>query len=68
MPNIYGAELTTEERAILTDKVERRSRTAPPVKRAFVLLKADEAAGGPFWPDWMIDESYEVSIRTVTLV
>lgn len=65
MPKIYRVELTSEERALLTDMVGRRSRTARPVRRAFMLLKADEAEGGPAWPDWKIAESYEVSIRTV---
>jgi len=65
MPKIYRVELTSEERAILTDMVRRRSQTARPVRRAFMLLKADEAEGGPAWPDAKIAESYEVSIRTV---
>jgi len=51
MPKIYRVELTTEERALLTDMVGRRSRTARPVRRTFMLLKADEAEGSPAWPD-----------------
>ena len=65
MPKIYRVELTSDERSMLTDMVRRRSRTARPVRRAFMLLKADEAEGGPAWPDWKIAESYEVSVRTV---
>lgn len=65
MPKIYRVELTPEERAMLTDMVRRRSQTARPVRRAFMLLKADEAEGGAAWPDWKIAESYAVSVRTV---
>jgi hypothetical protein len=65
MPKIYRVELTSDERSMLTDMVRRRSRTARPVRRAFMLLKADEAEGRPAWPDWKIAESYEVSVRTV---
>lgn len=65
MPKIYRVELTSEERAHLTDIVTRRSKTARPVRRAFMLLKADEAPEGPAWPDWKIAESYEVNVRTV---
>lgn len=50
---------------MLTDMVGRRSQTARPVRRAFMLLKADEAESRPAWPDRKIAESYEVSIRTV---
>ncbi len=65
MPKIYRVELTSEERALLSDMVGRRSQTARPVRRAFMLLKADEAEGAPAWPDTKIAESYEVSVRTV---
>lgn len=65
MPKIYRVELTSEEHAMLTDMVGRRSQTARPVRRAFMLLKADEAESGPAWPDRKIAESYDVSVRTV---
>lgn len=65
MPKLYRVELTSEERSILTDMVNRRSPTALPVRRALMLLKADEAEGKPAWSDAKIAESYEVSIRTV---
>lgn len=65
MPKLYRVELTSEERSMLTDMVKRRSPTALPVRRAFMLLKADEAKGRPAWSDAKIAESYAVSIRTV---
>ena len=49
----------------LDDLTRRRSQKAEPVKRALVLLAADESEYGPAWTDEQIAGLYPVSLRTV---
>lgn len=65
MAKKYCVTLTDDERDHLDDLIERRSKHAPPVKRAFMLLKADQSPGAPAWTDERIAESYNTSVRTV---
>ena len=65
MPKTYRVRLSPDERADLQALVARRSERAEPVKRALVLLAADEADAGPAWTDDQIAEAYPVSLRTV---
>lgn len=65
MPKTYRVRLAPDERADLHALVARRSERAEPVKRALVLLAADEADGGPAWTDERIAEVYPASLRTV---
>lgn len=64
MPKIYRVTLTDEERQEVTELVARRSGKYLPVKRAFILLAADEN-GEQCWTDSRICEAYRVSPRTV---
>lgn len=65
MPKTYRVRLAPEERADLEALVARRSERAEPVKRALVLLAADESDLGPAWTDGQIAEVYPVSLRSV---
>ncbi len=65
MAKKYCVTLNDHERQHLKDLIERRSKNAPPVKRAFILLKADQSQGAPTWIDERIAESYNTSVRTV---
>jgi DNA-binding transcriptional LysR family regulator len=65
MPKAYRVRLTPEERTALEDLCRRRSQQAEPVKRALVLLAADESDLGPARTDQRIAEVYPVSVRTV---
>ena len=65
MAKKYCVTLTDDERDHLEDLIKRRSKNALPVKRAFMLLKADQSPGAPAWTDERIAESYNASVRTV---
>lgn len=65
MAKKYRVTLTDEERQYLDDLIQRRSKNAAPVRRAFVLLKADQGPHGPAWPDHQIADSFNVTVRTV---
>lgn len=65
MPKHYRITLSDDERHDLKALVARRSANAEPVKRALMLLAADETDGAPALPDADIAERYHVSTRTV---
>ena len=65
MPKSYHVRLSPDERADLEALVARRSERAEPVKRALMLLAADEADGAPALPDAEVADRYHVSTRTV---
>jgi transposase len=60
----YHVTLTEAERAELTALIAHRKASSPAVKRAYVLLAADENQ-----PNWLTDvqlvQTYRVSLRTV---
>jgi transposase len=64
----YLVELAPEEREQLTRLVSSGKRSARTITRARILLKADQAEGGPAWPDARIAESLECGQRTVERV
>ena len=64
MAKRHRITLTDDERQHLKDLVARRSAKAEPVKRALILLAADEADGGPSLTDAEIAARYHVSTRT----
>ncbi len=65
MAKRYRVKLTCEEREQLEAVIARRSEKALPVKRAYVILAADEGANGPSWTDERIAATYQVSVRTI---
>jgi transposase len=69
MPNKkYLVTLTAEERAWLSRLVSAGQRSALTITRARILLKADEADGGPAWEDVAIAEALDCGLRTVERV
>jgi hypothetical protein len=60
----YLVTLTDEERTQLNALIAKRKADAQPVKRAYVLLAADQNQ-----PHWLVDEqihaTYQVSIRSI---
>jgi len=71
MRKIYVVELSSEDREELQDLVRRGNRkkgrrpSALKLTRARILLKADQAEGGPCYTDAEIAEAVDVSPKTV---
>ncbi len=60
--------LTAEERNWLGRLVSAGRRSALTITRARILLKADQADGGPAWEDAAIAEALDCGLRTVERV
>jgi transposase len=68
MAKKYLVTLTPEERDRLTALISAGKRSALTVTRARILLKADQAPGGPAWEDARIAEALDCGLRTVERV
>jgi hypothetical protein len=64
----YLVTLTPEERDLLTRLLAGGKRSALTLTRARILLKADQAEGGPAWEDADIAEALDCGQRTVERV
>jgi transposase len=64
----YLVTLTTDERDQLTALIAAGKAAAKRIAHARILLKADQADGGPAWTDEAIAEAVEVSTDTVARV
>lgn len=64
----YRVTLTKEERADLDRLVRTGTAAAAKLTHARILLKADEAPGGPHWPDEDIAAALDVSLSTIARV
>jgi transposase len=64
----YRVTLTDEERQHLQAMIAAGKAAAKTLAHARILLKADQADGGPAWPDHRIAEALEVSVATVERV
>ena len=64
----YVVTLTPEEREQLAGPLTAGKRSALTLARARILLKADQADGGPAWPDDRIAEALDCGVRTVERV
>jgi transposase len=64
----YRVTLEAEEREELQQLLKRGKGDVRIIKHAQVLLKADEAAGGPGWDDQRIAEAFDVGSATVQRV
>ena len=64
----YLVTLTPEERQHLAKLLSAGKRSARTLTRARVLLKADQAAGGPAWEDAEIAQALDCGLRTVERV
>jgi hypothetical protein len=65
MQKQYRVTLTPEEREDLSRLVASGKATARTLIHARILLKADQADGGPAWEDARIAEALDVGQRTV---
>ncbi len=61
----YRVTLAAAERAELRGLLTRGKADARKLKHAQILLKAEEAAGGPAWGDERIAEAIGVGLATV---
>lgn len=61
----YIVELTSEERSHLQQIVAKGNTTGYRIKYAHILLKANQAKGGPGWSDPRIAEAFECNVSTV---
>jgi len=61
----YVVTLTAEERVHLSELARTGKAAAYKLTHARILLKADQADGGPAWADGQIAEALEVSVATV---
>src|SRR5215203_2489419 len=68
MPKKYHVTLTPEERAELGAMVSAGKAAARKLAHARILLKADEAEGGPGWADADIADALGVGLSTVARV
>lgn len=68
MPKKYRVTLTPEERAQLTDLVSKGKAAARTLTHARILLKTDEAEGGPAWTDAAVVTALDVGLCTVMRV
>jgi transposase len=68
MRKVYRVTLTAEEQAELEALVRRGTAAARKLTRARILLKSNQAAEGPAWPDQQIADALEVAVRTVAYV
>jgi transposase len=64
----YLVTLTAGEREHLAGLLSAGRRSALTLARARILLKADQAHGGPAWPDDRIAEALDCGLRTVERV
>ena len=64
----YLVTLTPDERAALTALLSAGKRSALTITRARILLKADQADGGPAWEDAAIADALDCGVRTVERV
>jgi transposase len=64
----YLVTLTPEERDQLTRLTRAGKASARTLTRARILLKADQADGGPAWEDARIAEALDCGLRTVERV
>jgi transposase len=68
MTKKYRVTLTRAEREELERLLARGKADIRKIKHAQILLKADEADGGPAWPDARIAEAFAAGITTVERV
>lgn len=65
MKKKYIVKLSEEERTYLAEKISSGVESARSLRRAWVLLKADQGEHGPAWSDERISEAYEISSTSV---
>src|SRR5262245_5783609 len=64
----YLVTLTAEERESLHELTAAGKASARKLAHARILLQADQAEGGPAWPDERIAEALDVGLSTIARV
>lgn len=65
MRKVYLVELNDQERAECREVVKKLCGSSQKVRRAQMLLKADQSPGGPGWTDERIAEAFDARRQTV---
>ncbi len=68
MAKKYRVTLTEDERTMLTTLINAGTAAARTLTHARILLKADQAAGGPAWTDEAIRDALDVGLSTIARV
>lgn len=68
MAKKYRVTLTEDERTMLTTMITTGSAPARTLTHARILLKADQAEGGPAWTDDAIRDALDVGLSTIARV
>ena len=68
MAQKYRVPLTEDERIMLTTLISSGTAPVRTVTHARILLKADQAEGGPNWTDEAIRDALDVSLSTIARV
>jgi len=68
MAKKYRVTLTDDERSMLTTLISSGSAPARTLTHARILLKADQAEGGPAWTDEAIHDALDVGLSTIARV
>ncbi len=68
MAKKYRVTLTEDERTMLTTMINSGTAPARTVTHARILLKADQAEGGPAWTDEAIRDALDVRLSTIARV
>ena len=68
MAKKYRVTLTENERTMLTTMITSGSAPARTLTHARILLKADQAEGGPAWTDEAIRDALDVGLSTIARV
>ena len=68
MPKKYRVTLTPDEQEHLTAMLSKGKAAARALTHARILLKTDEAEGGPAWTDAAVCEALDVGLCTVMRV
>jgi transposase len=64
----YLVTLTAEERHFLHELTAAGKASAQKLAHGRILVKADQAEGGPAWPDERIAEALDVGLSTIARV
>lgn len=68
MAKKYRVTLTEDERTMLTTLINAGTAPARMLTHARILLKADQAPGGPAWTDEAIRDALDVGLSTIARV
>ena len=68
MAKKYRVTLTEDERTMLTSLINTGTAAARTLTHARILLKADQAPGGPAWTDEAIRDALDVGLSTIARV